>query len=351
MLHGKFGDMRVIVTGNTGYVGSRIGSILRPLATELVGIDTGFFAQNLTAAKILPEVVFDRHIWSDLRNFDMNYLQGIDAVVHLAAISNDPMGNNFEEVTEEINTTASARLAVAAKQAGVRRFVFASSCSLYGTAESTPRVETDPLNPLTAYARSKASMEKVLNDLADSDFQTTCLRFPTACGMSPRLRLDLVLNDFVASAISTGTIQILSDGTPWRPLIDVADMGRAIAWGLTHNEGEPAIRVNVGSNECNYQVFQIAETVAQRLPGTKVVVSSDAAPDKRSYKVDFSLYERLAQGYLPKYSLTDSIDAVATGLRSMGFSDTDFRDSGLIRLVSLKNLKKSSNLDDKLYWI
>jgi len=157
-------------------------------------------------------------------------LRGVDAIVHLAAISNDPMGKTFEEVTDAINFRASVELARQAKAAGVRSFVFASSCSMYGMADDTPRKETSPLNPLTAYAKSKVSTETELQKLADKSFRVTCLRFATACGMSDRLRLDLVVNDFVACAVTSKNITILSDGTPWRPLIHVKDMARAFDW-------------------------------------------------------------------------------------------------------------------------
>jgi nucleoside-diphosphate-sugar epimerase len=341
--------MNILVTGNTGYVGSRIGRILRSTAGKLTGFDAGFFSHCLTTTELGPDIAYDRQIWCDLRRLDARLLEGVDAVVHLAAISNDPMGRTFEAVTDGINSQASRAFAAAAKEAGVRRFVFASSCSLYGAAEGPPRVETDALNPLTAYARSKAVMEGVLADLADDRFQTTCLRFPTACGMSPRLRLDLVLNDFVASALTTGTIEILSDGTPWRPLIDVADMGRSISWALARN-GESSVRVNVGRNEWNYQIAQVAEAVAARLPGTKVRVSPDAAPDKRSYRVDFRLFESLAPDHLPQVPLEQSIDEVAAGLRAIDFQDASFRTSRLIRLVALQKLRDADHLDADLCW-
>ena len=235
---------------------------------------------------------------------------------------------------------------------GVKKFIFASSCSMYGTSDGGRRKETDKLNPLTAYARSKVYMEKVLETLADDNFEATCLRYSTACGMSPRLRLDLVLNDFVACALVTGTIQILSDGSPWRPLIDVQDMVRAMEWAIqrTQNDGGNFIALNVGRNEWNYQVVELANEVAKRIPGTKIEVNKAAAPDKRSYQVDFSLYASLAPNHLPSVNLAQSVDELAEGLKKMNFKDPDFRSSEMMRLKVLQNLKQKRLLNEKLYW-
>ena len=220
----KKDSMRILVTGSMGYVGPILTRHLRQKFpdAELIGFDTAFFAHNLTGAPRLPESLLDRVHYGDIRNFPPELLDGVDVVVHLAAISNDPMGKEFEGVTEAINEKASVALAQMAEQRGVGRFVFASSCSIYGAAEGRPKRESDSLNPLTAYARSKVAMENALRASNAGEMTVTCLRFATACGMSDRLRLDLVLNDFVASALATGEITVLSDGTPWRPLIDVA---------------------------------------------------------------------------------------------------------------------------------
>ena len=226
--------MRVLITGNCGYVGSTLVRHLRQVmpAAEIIGYDTGWFAHCLTDARVLPETLLTRQHYGDVRDFPPALLEGVDAVVHLAAVSNDPMGNRFEQVTDEINAQASVRLARLAREAGVRAFVFASSCSIYGFAEGGPRRESDAVNPLTAYARSKVATERALTGMNADGMAVTCLRFATACGMSDRLRLDLVLNDFVAGALATGEITVLSDGTPWRPLIDVSDMARAIEWAI-----------------------------------------------------------------------------------------------------------------------
>jgi nucleoside-diphosphate-sugar epimerase len=346
--------MKILVTGNTGYIGPVLGERLKQNYNDLklIGFDTGFFAHCLTGVSVSPELNYDVQYYGDIRKLDKNVFHGVDIVIHLAAISNDPMGNNFASVTEEINSKASENVAKTAKRAGVRKFIFASSCSMYGTADSEAKKESDSLNPLTAYAKSKVYMEQVIEKLSDDKFQGTCLRYSTACGMTPRLRLDLVLNDFVASALTTGRIEILSDGTPWRPLIDVQDMVRAIQWAVErdNNQGGNFVAVNVGRNEWNYQVVDVANRVSQRIPNTKIDINTEAAPDKRSYRVDFSLYESLAPNYLPQVDLDQSIDELAEGLKRMNFKDQNFRASEMMRLKVLQNLQDKKLLDKNLYW-
>jgi nucleoside-diphosphate-sugar epimerase len=262
------------------------------------------------------------------------------------------MGNAYERVTEDINHLGTLAVARAARDAGVRHFVFASSCSVYGFAEDGARTEQSSVNPLTAYARSKVASERDLAELASDEFVVTCLRFATACGSSPRLRLDLVLNDFVAGAITSGAIRILSDGTPWRPLIAVDDMARAIEWAVARppSNGGAALIVNAGSNEWNYQIRELAEAVAEALPGTTVDINTNAAPDKRSYKVDFSLFASLAPNHQPRVSLPAAIAELKTLLESSGFSDAAFRQSRYMRLNMLAHLTGTGLLDDELRW-
>lgn len=221
--------MKILITGNMGYIGPRVVQRFQQSYPQaiLVGLDAGYFAHCLTNAHVLPECRADIQYFSDVRRLPPEAISEVDAIVHLAAISNDPMGNIFEEVTFDINHRASVDLAKEAKRNGVKAFIFASSCSMYGLADDTPRKESSPLNPLTAYAKSKSYTEVELQKLADKHFKVTSLRFATACGMSERLRLDLVVNDFVACAVTSKNITILSDGTPWRPLIHVKDMARA----------------------------------------------------------------------------------------------------------------------------
>lgn len=348
--------MRILITGNLGYVGPVVAAHLRARfpAAELIGFDAGFFADCVTSLDGLPEAeVLDAQHFGDVRALPAGLLRGVDAVVHLAAVSNDPMGNRYEAPTAETNMAASLRLAGMARDAGVRAFVFASSCSMYGFAEGgAPRREQDPLNPLTAYARSKIATEEGLDAMDRGGMSVTCLRFATACGMSPRLRLDLVLNDFVACALSSGEITVLSDGTPWRPLIEVRDMARAIEWaigrGTDPEGGGSMLSVNVGSDEWNYQVRDLAEAVAAHVPGTRVSINTSAPPDRRSYRVDFGLFRRLAPAHQPQVTLMSAVEGLCNGMREIGFADPRFREGRYMRLKVLDGLIARGRLDADL---
>jgi nucleoside-diphosphate-sugar epimerase len=346
--------MKILITGNMGYVGPSVVKQLRtahPGAT-LVGFDIGFYGNCITNVDILPEGRLDLQYFGDVRDFPAEILEDVDAVVHLAAISNDPIGNKFEELTLDINHRSSIRLARQAKEAGVRSFVFASSCSMYGSADDTARTENSPLNPLTAYARSKVFTERDLEPLASDGFTVTSLRFSTACGWSDRLRLDLVLNDFVAGAVASRKITILSDGKPWRPLIDVRDMARAIDWAIRREAGAGGefLAVNVGSDAWNYQVRELAEAVAAVLPGTTLSINKDAPPDKRSYRVNFDLFRKIAPAFLPLVTLQDSVKTLKDGLEAIGFRDGDFRHSRYMRLKILTDLQDKGLLNGQLQW-
>jgi nucleoside-diphosphate-sugar epimerase len=344
----------VLLTGSMGYVGPVVAERLRVTRPddELVGLDLGYFAHCLTTLDGAPERRLDRLHFADVRNVPEHVLADVDAVVHLAAVSNDPIGKAFEEVTGAVNHRATVELARGARAAGARRFVFASSCSMYGFAEGEVRDEESPVRPLTAYARSKAAAERDLAGLADDDFAVTCLRFGTACGMSDRLRLDLVLNDFAAAAIAERRIRILSDGTPWRPLIDVRDMARAVDWALGRDPaaGGPFLSVNVGASDCNYQVRELAEAVVAAVEGAELEIAPGAQPDRRSYRVSFERFAALAPDHQPRHSLEESVRGLVDGLRRIGFSDPDFRSSDLIRLNVLDRLRSSGLLDEELAW-
>lgn len=346
--------MKILITGNMGYIGPCVVQRLRSSYPDsvLLGLDVGFFANCLTNSEILPECRVDIQHFSDVRKISAGILEGVDAVVHLAAISNDPMGNTFEKVTNDINYLASIDLAKKAKEAGTKSFVYASSCSMYGAADDGPRTEDSPLNPLTAYAKSKVASERDLEKLAGSKFNVTSLRFSTACGFSERLRLDLVLNDFVAGAVSTKNITILSDGTPWRPLINIMDMAKAIDWAVKResDNGGDFLAVNVGSDEWNYQVKDLAQAVAEVMPGVEVSINKNAQPDKRSYRVNFELYKKLAPDYQPGKSLHDTIKELKIGLEAMKFSDDNFRNSKFMRLRVLNHLRGKGLLSEELKW-
>jgi len=346
--------MKILVTGNMGYVGPAVIKYLKDTLPDarIVGFDNAYYGSSITTRGILPEVRLNAQFYGDIRKFPEKLLENVDSVIHLAAISNDPIGNLYEDVTRDINYRSTIKLAAQAKEAGVKSFIFSSSCSMYGAATQSARVEDSPLNPLTAYAKSKVNSEERLAELASDSFIVTSLRFSTACGMSERLRLDLVLNDFVACAIASKKITILSDGTPWRPLINVRDMARAIDWaiGRGSSNGGAFLAVNVGSDEWNYQVRDLAEAVAKIIPGLEISINQDAPEDKRSYRVNFNLYKKLAPHHQPQVDLKTSIEELRDGLTDMGFQDPEFRRSRFMRLVHLSELKKMNYLNDQLEW-
>jgi nucleoside-diphosphate-sugar epimerase len=346
--------MNILITGNMGYIGPVVAKHLicnfKPLS--LVGLDSGYFASCLVNNNIFPEVVYDKQYFVDIRDISDQHLEGIDSVVHLAAISNDPMGSLYEKQTDEINAAASINLANIAKRNGVKSFVFASSCSVYGSSGGGSRNEEDEVNPLTTYARSKIFVENSLKEIADENFVVTALRFATACGFSPRLRLDLVLNDFVANALLSRRIEILSDGTPWRPLIHIADMARAIEWAIfrDHKNSKSFLSVNTGSKNWNYQVQDLAIAVQKVIPGISIDINKNAAIDKRSYKVAFDLYEKLAPNHQPIFTLAETINQLVNGIQKAGLNLNDFRNSNFIRLRTLQVLQSSHELDPNLRW-
>jgi nucleoside-diphosphate-sugar epimerase len=345
--------VKILITGNMGYVGPGVVQQLRasyPQA-ELVGLDIGYFATALAGAELLPECRVDVQYFGDVRQPPAAALRDVDAVVHLAAISNDPMGKRFERITLNINHGATVGLASKARAAGASRFVFASSCSVYGIGGDEPRTEESPVEPLTAYSRSKVLAERDLADLATKDFQVTSLRFATACGWSERLRLDLVLNDFVAEAMVSKTVRVMSDGTPWRPLIHVRDMARAIDWAIGRVScNEAFLTVNVGADEANYQVKDLATAVAKVVPSAEIWMNPNAGPDRRSYRVNFARFQRLAPAHQPRYGLVDTIVGLAEGLERMRFKDGRRPRSEFIRLDLLSQLHSRGLVDEELAW-
>lgn len=346
--------MKILITGNMGYIGPVVAQHLRQTFphAKIVGVDSGLFAHCLTT-NAFPETVIDEQIFADVRDLTSAIFEGVDAVVHLAAVSNDPMGSRFEQVTEEINQNATVRVAKLASENNVKRFIFASSCSMYGYAEGGARTEGDQLNPLTAYARSKVGAETGLQKIsAHSGMVVTALRFATACGFSSRTRLDLVLNDFVASALNTGRISVMSDGTPWRPLIHIEDMARAIEWAIIRSpEHGQFLAVNAGSEVWNYQVHELAAAVQQAMPGVSVDINKNAQPDKRSYRVDFSLYRSLAPDHQPQVMLKEAIENLRDGLTAASFNSPADRPASLIRFNVLGNHLEQGRLGPDLRWI
>ena len=345
--------MSFLITGNLGYVGPIVVRYLKKKYPEkkIIGYDLGLFAHILRGTGHNPDIFLDKQYFADVRGFDENILKNIDHVIHLAAISNDPIGNKFEKITNEINFKASIELLRKSVKMNVKSFTFASSCSVYGGGSDNPRNENDPVNPLTAYAKSKINFEIESKKLALGKTKVTCLRFATACGFSPRIRLDLVLNDFVASAIKLKKIEVLSDGSPLRPLIHVHDMAKAIEWSFLRNtlENDQHLYVNVGSNDWNYKIKELAQKTVDIIGGgCKLFINKEAAPDKRSYKVDFTKYSNLATDYKVEFTLVKAIEDLKNGINNCDDINENFRASSYMRLNSLNNQIKNNYIDENL---
>ena len=345
-------NKKILILGNLGYIGPVLSEYLKSMSKnyEIIGYDMGFFQGCLLAPEYNYERFLSKQLYGDIRAFDKKILEGIDVVICLAAISNDPIGNVYEKQTMDINYDASFQIAMHAKEAGVRNFVYASSCSVYGFTKEGSKNEHSELNPLTAYSKSKIQCEKKLSEIADSTFQITSLRFATACGYSPRLRLDLVLNDFVASALINKKIELLSDGTAWRPLIDVIDMARSIYWAMIRSSGDNFLPINIGSEEWNFTIRELAESVKTVIPSVNLIFADGASPDKRSYKVDFNLFKSLAPDYQPTQKIEDTINEIATGISNSTFRNRDFRNSHLSRLSTLNYLRDKKLINSNLEW-
>jgi nucleoside-diphosphate-sugar epimerase len=338
--------MRVLVTGHHGYIGSVVAPILREAGHDVTGLDTFFYegCDLLDDARDLPTLRMD------IRDVTTDVLEGYDGIVHLAALSNDPLGELDEELTREINFRGTIELARKAKAAGVRRFVFASSCSMYGASGTDELVtEEAPLRPLTAYAESKVRAEEALSELADGDFAPVYLRNATAYGASPRVRLDVVLNNLAAWAFTTGKVMIMSDGTPWRPLVHVRDIGAAAAAtlvapvALVGNEA-----FNVGANEENYRVRELAEIVSETFAGCEIEYAEGAGPDPRSYRVDFRKLTETLPDAGAKWTAREGARELLDAFRSARLTSTGF--DLYTRLSRLKALLAKGSLDDALRW-
>ncbi len=347
--------MKILITGNLGYIGPELGKSLKNYfeKSTIIGVDTGLFLQCITSNERVGDTYYDEQKFCDIRNISINDLNDCYAVVSLAAVSNDPIGNDFEDATREINLEANCRLANMCAQVGVERFIFASSCSMYGAGGENAKTENDTTAPLTAYAKSKIGVEETLkNTFLNSKTKLIFLRFATACGVSDRLRLDLVLNDFVASAIKYKNISILSDGSPWRPLIDVSDMAKAIIWAIINKfDNTEPLSINIGSNEWNFNVSQLAKSVAKLIKGTTISFNPNAPKDDRSYQVDFTLYKTLGGSFYPSGTIEQSIDRLAKMISKMELPKDSFRNTKYIRLNHIRHLISSGKINKQFRWL
>ncbi|NIA30882.1 MAG: NAD-dependent epimerase/dehydratase family protein [Actinobacteria bacterium] len=345
--------MRVLVTGHKGYIGTIMVPMLLEAGFDVVGLDSDLYRNSTFGKDIesVPEIAEVPEINLDIRDVDVHDLAGFEAIIHLAGLSNDPLGNLNPDLTFEINHRASVRLAQLAKEAGVERFVFSSSCSNYGAGGDDLIDENGAFNPVTPYGRSKVRVEQDVSRLADDDFSPTFLRNATAFGVSPRLRFDLVLNNLVAWACTTGRIFIKSDGTPWRPIVHIADISRAFIAVLNaprekvHNEA-----FNVGRNEDNYRIRDIANIVRDVVPNCEIEYAKDAGPDKRNYRVDSSKIQRVLPGFQPQWTARKGAEELFHAFKNAGLTPDDFEGPKFKRIDHIKKLIHSQKLDESLRW-
>jgi len=344
--------MRVLVTGHHGYIGSVLMPLLAEAGHEAVGLDAGFF-RDCTFGPPPAESEAQRRIGTrDLRQVAARDLEGIDGVVHLAALSNDPLGDLDPDLTYAINLHGSLRLAALAKQAGVERFVFSSSCSNYGASGGDALLdEAAPLAPITPYAISKVKLEAALGALADDRFSPVFLRNATAYGVSPRLRVDLVLNNLVAWAMTTGKIVLQSDGSPWRPIVHVEDIARACLLMLeAPREQVHAEAFNIGSSRENYRIRELAEIVGETMPGCEITFAAGAGPDPRNYRVSCAKLESRFPEWRPRFTAASGARQLADAYRARGLTFEQFDGPRFKRLGRIRQLIAGGELTPQLFW-
>jgi nucleoside-diphosphate-sugar epimerase len=340
---------KIIVTGHQGYIGIHLVELLSEAGYEVLGIDTNYFGKD---CEFFEPGIHISELRKDIRQIEEKDIKGAYAICHLAGLSNDPMGELNPELTYDINFKASVRLAQIAKKAGIERFMFSSSCSMYGISDGKNSLdETASFNPITAYAKSKVYTEKELLPLADKSFSVTFLRNATAYGASPKLRLDLVVNNLVGWAVTSKKIRIMSDGTPWRPLVHAEDIARAFFAVLEAPlEKINGVAFNVGINEDNYQVKDIAYLVGEIVPGCEVIFTGEHGSDSRSYKVEFSKIKTELPGFKPKYILKRGVEQLFDYYQRFNMDKEKFEGRYFTRLKQLNYLINQNRINNNLFW-
>ena len=340
--------MRVLVTGHNGYVGTVLVPMLQKAGHDVVGLDTNLYQAATFGDEVATNIPV---INKDVRDVTRADIDGFNAILHLAGLSNDPLGDLNPELTYEINHRASVRLAEIAKELGVERYIFSSSCSNYGAGVDDWLSEESAFNPVTPYGRSKVMVEQDVAKMADDNFSPTFLRSATAYGVSPRLRFDLVINNLTAWAYTTGLVYLKSDGTPWRPVVHIEDMALAFVAALhaprelIHNEA-----FNVGRPEENYRIRELAEIVAEVVPNSRVEFAEGASPDKRNYRVDSSKIARTLPEYKPRWTARKGAQELYEAYQKVGLQVEEFEGPRYRRIDHIKMLMSDGRLDDRLRW-